>query len=124
MSHNVSIEQSNEGPSQSGGIIRSVSPATMAEQFSEGPGPRTWGIVGSAVPKRGVKRKLNAKSLETKYKVLMEVEIKETDRRQLQVRFQHSVDMGEEDRRDQECISQWGLLCKTKTTSPCWLSRS
>ena len=46
MSYNVSTEQSNEGPSQSEGIVRSVSPAT--EQFSEGPGPRPAGIAGSA----------------------------------------------------------------------------
>ena len=45
MSHNVSTEQSNEGPSQSGGIVRSVSPATG--QFSEGPGPCPAGIARS-----------------------------------------------------------------------------
>ena len=83
MSHNVSTEQSNEGPSQSGGIVRSVSPATMAEQFSEGPGPRPGGIAGSAVPKRGVKRKLDAKSLETKYEVLMEVEKGQKSKKQI-----------------------------------------
>ena len=65
MSH-ITTKQSNEGPSQSGGgIVRSVSPATMAEQFSEGPGPRPGGIAGSAIHKRGVKRKLDAKALET-----------------------------------------------------------
>ena len=30
MPHNVTTEQSDKGPSQSGGIVRSVSPATMA----------------------------------------------------------------------------------------------
>ena len=67
-------EQSNEGPSLSGGIVRSVGPVSLAEQSSEGPDPRPGGIAGSAASKRGVKRKLDAKSLETKYEVLMEVE--------------------------------------------------
>ena len=73
MSLTVATEQSNEGHSSSVGIVRSVSPVSLAEQFSEGPGPQPGGIAGS-VTKRGVKRKLDAKSLETKYEVLMEVE--------------------------------------------------
>ena len=64
-------EKSNEGPrSDPGGIVRSASFAPIAEQSSEGPNSR--GITGSA--KRGVKRKLDNKSLETKYEVLIEVE--------------------------------------------------
>ena len=69
-----STEQSSKGHSQTGGIVRSVSPVPLAEQSGEGPGPRPGGITGSAVPKKGVKRKLDAKSLETKYEVLMEIE--------------------------------------------------
>ena len=36
-------EQSNEAPSQTGGIVRSVSPVPLAEQSGEGPGPRPGG---------------------------------------------------------------------------------
>ena len=64
-------EKSNEGPrSDSGGIVRSVDFTSVAEQPSQGPVSR--GITGSA--KKGVKRKLDNKSLEPKYEVLMEVE--------------------------------------------------
>ena len=63
-------------------IVRSVSPASLAEQFSEGPEPQPGGIAGS-VTKRGVKRKLDAKSLETKYEVLMEVEKGQRTRKQI-----------------------------------------
>ena len=82
MSLTVATEQSNEGHSSSVGIVRSVSPASLAEQFSEGPGPQPGGIAGS-VTKRGVKRKLDAKSLETKYEVLMEVEKGQRTRKQI-----------------------------------------
>ena len=84
-------EQSNEGPSQTGGgggIVRSVSPVPLAEQSGEGPGPRPGGITGSAVQKRGVKRKLDAKSLETKYEVLMEVEKGHKTRKQIADHYQ------------------------------------
>lgn len=64
-------EKSNEGPrSDPGGIVRSVNFISVAEQSSQGPVP--GGITGSA--KKGVKRKLDNKSLELKYEVLMEVE--------------------------------------------------
>ena len=85
MSLTVDTEQSNEGHSSSEGIVRSVSPASLAEQISEGPGPQPGGIAGS-VTKRGVKRKLEAnfaKSLETKYEVLMEVEKGQRMRKQI-----------------------------------------
>ena len=84
-------------PVKLGGIVRSVSPVPLAEQSVEGPGPHPGGITGSAVPKRGVKRKLDAKSLETKYEVLMEVEKghKTTDRRPLPATTEHPVYMVE-----------------------------
>ena len=64
-------EKSNEGPrSDSEGIVRSVDFTSVAEQPSQG--PVSGGITGSA--KKGVKRKLDNKSLEPKYEVLMEVE--------------------------------------------------
>ena len=46
----------------------------MTEQSSEGPGSSSGGIAGSALGKKGVKRKLDSKSIETKYEVLMELE--------------------------------------------------
>ena len=70
-------EKSDEGPRSDsvilgggGGVVRSVDFTSMAEQPSQG--PVSGGITGSA--KKGVKRKLDNKSLETKYEVLMEVE--------------------------------------------------
>ena len=64
-------EQSNEGPrSDPGGIVRSVDFTSVVEQSSQG--PIIGRITGSA--RKGVKRKLDNKSLEMKYEVLMEVE--------------------------------------------------
>ena len=71
MSTLSNAEKSNEGPrSDSGGIVRSVNFTSVAEQSSQG--PFSGGITGSA--RKGVKRKLDNKSLEMKYEVLMEVE--------------------------------------------------
>ena len=71
MSTLSNAEKSNEGPrSDSGGIVRSVNFTSVAEQSSQG--PVSGGITGSA--RKGVKRKLDNKSLEIKYEVLMEVE--------------------------------------------------
>lgn len=71
MSTLSNAEQSNEGPGSGiGGIVRSVNFTPVAEQSSQG--PVSGGITGSA--RKGVKRKLDNKSLELKYEVLMEVE--------------------------------------------------
>lgn len=63
-------EQFREGPGSSGGIPKSDPKTRNAEQSKEGPG--NGGILGSA--KRGVKRKLDTKTLEDKYLAIMEVE--------------------------------------------------
>ena len=63
-------EQSREGPGN-GGIPRSELQTSSAEQSREGPG--NGGISGSA-SKRGVKRKLESKTLEEKYQAILEVE--------------------------------------------------
>ena len=87
-------EQSNEGPrSDPGGIVRSVDFTSVVEQSSQG--PVIGRITGSA--RKGVKRKLDNKSLEMKYEVLMEVE-KETDRRPLWTSTEHPIYMAEESR--------------------------
>ena len=63
-------EQSREGPGN-GGIPRSELQTSSAEQSREG--PSNGGISGSA-SKRGVKRKLESKTLEEKYRAILEVE--------------------------------------------------
>ena len=64
-------EQSYEGPRYDpGGIVRSVDFTSVVEQSSQGPVSRR--ITGSA--RKGVKCKLDNRSLEMKYEVLMEVE--------------------------------------------------
>ena len=54
-----------------------------AEQSSEGPRPSSGGIAGSALGKKGVKRKLDNKSIETKYEVLMELEKGQKTKKQI-----------------------------------------
>lgn len=60
-----------EGPGPSLGGIANI---TNADQTSEGPGVKPGGIAGSAVAGKGIKRKLDAKSYETKYDAIMTVE--------------------------------------------------
>lgn len=55
---NSDTEQSGEGPGQSGGITRSELTTPNAK---------------SALGGKGVKRKLNVKTIETKYRAIMEV---------------------------------------------------
>ena len=67
-----STSGSGEGPGpSSGGIARFI---TLAEQPSQGPSVKTGGITGSAVGGKGIKRKLDVKSYETKYEAIMAVE--------------------------------------------------
>lgn len=91
---NSDTEQSGKGPGQFGGITRSViatqksilrhvdSQRCNSEQSGEGPG-QSGGITRSelttpnaksALGGKGVKRKLTVKTIETKYRAIMEVE--------------------------------------------------
>lgn len=63
--------ESGEGPALClGGIAR----FTNVDQASEGPSLKTGGITSSAVTGKGIKRKLDAKSYETKYDAILAVE--------------------------------------------------
>ena len=68
--NSIATEQLSEGPSN-GGITESVT-AIFAEQPGEGPG--NGGIARSATGKKGVKRKKEPQTFETKYKAISEVE--------------------------------------------------
>jgi hypothetical protein len=64
--------RSGEGPGpSSGGIARFI---TLAEQSSQGSSVKTGGITGSVVAGKGIKRKLDVKSYETKSEAIMAVE--------------------------------------------------
>ena len=70
--NSIATEQLSEGPSKGeGGITESVT-AIFAEQPGEGPG--NGGIARSATGKKGVKRKKEPQTFETKYKAISEVE--------------------------------------------------
>ena len=63
---------SGEGPRpSSGGIARFI---TLTEQSSQGPSVKTGGITGSVVAGKGIKRKLDVESYETKSEAIMAVE--------------------------------------------------
>ena len=68
--NSVATKQLSEGPSN-GGITGSVT-ATWAEQPGEGPG--NGSIARSATGKKGVKRKYQSQTFETKYQAILEVE--------------------------------------------------
>lgn len=67
-SHSSLTEQSGEGPGQSGGIARSVKTAPNAK---------------SALGGKGVKRKINMKSIDSKYEAIMAVEKGEISKSQI-----------------------------------------
>lgn len=62
---------SGEGPGSGPGVIARF---ITAEQASEGPSLKTGGIAGSVASGKGIKRKLDSKSYETKYDAVMAVE--------------------------------------------------
>ena len=72
-----------------------------AEQSSEGPGPSSGGIARSALGKKGVKRKLDNKSIATKYEVLMELKNGQKTKKQI--------------------ADQYGLA---KSTLPTWVKKA
>ena len=57
------------------------------EQSSEGPSLNPGGITGSVSGKRGAKRKLDVKPLETKYEAIMEVERGSKTKKQIAEQF-------------------------------------
>lgn len=96
-------EQSGEGPGQPGGIARSVaatqksilrqvsSQSSLTEQSGEGPGQsggiarsvKTAPNAKSALGGKGVKRKINMKSIDSKYEAIMAVEKGEKSKSQI-----------------------------------------
>jgi len=79
-SDQTATREQGEGPGPSTGGIAKF---TNADQASEGPGVKPGGIAGSAVAGKGIKRKLDAKSYETKFDAIMTVELGGKSKKQI-----------------------------------------